>query len=235
MGGHHTKQTVGVSTNVAASIVQNTAQSCISVAYGGNTFNINGNYNDISGVAQTVSISVSPTCAVFASQNSTFDTSLSAAITQALSDQEVALTQWLDNSRDDQAASIAQNVTANFTQTAVQNCVNNLNGYNIFDVTGDGNVVRDVTQTATLSLVSQCILQGGQTSDVVTNITNTVNQQSAYTSSNPFSFITDALEALSKSILLFLAAMFVLIVCFALAYAFLTRHRRAGPAAAPRA
>lgn len=218
MGGHQSKQTVGVSTNVAANIVQNTAQNCISVAYGGNTININGNYNNVSGVDQTVSISINSDCSTFAQQNSTFDADLQNALTQALNDQEVALTEWMDNSRDDQSASVSNSVTANFTQNTVQNCVNTLNGYNILNVTGTGNVVKDITQNATLNVISQCLLGNGQTSSVVSDITNTVNQQSTYVSQNPLAFIADAIAAIFKSLIVAAAVVFVVIICFVMLF-----------------
>lgn len=229
MGGHESKQKINVSTNVAANIVQNTAQNCINVAYGGNTFNINGNYNDISGVTQTVSISINSTCSTFASQDSTFNSDLANALSQVLNDQEVALTQWMDNSKDDQETNITQNVTANFTQTTVQNCVNNLNGYNIFNVSGDGNVVKNITQTATLSVISQCLLQNGQTSDVVSNITNTVNQHGTYTSENPLAFITDAIEAVLKSAMVIAAVIFIVLVCFVFLFMLMRRGKKVPP------
>src|SRR5512147_1253671 len=98
MGGHHSKQSIHVSTNVAANIVQDTAQNCINVAYGGNTITINGDYNVVSGVNQTVSISINSSCSTFASQDSTFNSDLQNSLSQVLADQEVALTEWMDNS-----------------------------------------------------------------------------------------------------------------------------------------
>ena len=226
MGGHTSKQSIKASTSIAANIVQNTAQNCINVSYGGNTFSIDGNYNDISGVSQTVSVAVSAGCSTFAGQNTTFSNDLSHALTQFYDDQEVALTQWLDNSRDDQETNISQSVTANFTQSAVQSCVNNLNNINIFSVTGNGNVVKDVTQTVTLNVLSQCLLQNGQTNDVVSTITNTINQHGTYTSENPLAFITDAIGAVAKSALAVAAVIFIVIVCFVFLFMLMRRSSR---------
>lgn len=235
MGGHSSTQSINVSTDVAANIVQNTAQSCINVSYGGNTFNIDGDYNDISGVKQNVAISVNSTCSTFAGQNSTFSTDLQHALTQFLNDQQIALTQWLDNSRDDQATNISQSVTANFTQSTVQNCVNNLDGRNIFNVSGNGNVVKDITQSTTLNVISQCLLQNGQTNDVVSTITNTVNQHGTYTSANPLAFITDAIGAIAKSVLAVAAVIFIVLICFVFLFLLMRRQRGAkgAPVASP--
>jgi hypothetical protein len=229
MGGHSSKQTVDVSTSVTANIMQTTAQNCINVAYGGNTITINGNYNVVSGVDQTVSISINSACSTFAAQNSTFDADLENALSQILSDQEVALTEWMDNSQDDQNTDVKQNVTTNFTQSTVQNCVNNLDGYNILSVTGSGNVVQDITQTATLNVISQCILKGQQTSDVVSSITNTVNQHSVYTSENPLAFIADAVASVLKSAMAIAAVLFIVILCFVFVFMVAGRRKRSPP------
>lgn len=229
MGGHTSKQTVAVSTRVAASIVQNTAQSCISIAYGGNTVAINGDYNSVQGVDQQVSVAVNSDCSTFAAQNSTFAADLADSLTQVLADQEVALTQWMDDSTDDQDSSIRQSVTASFTQDTVQNCINNLTGINNLYVSGDGNIVRGVTQGATLNVISQCLLQGRLTSAVVSDITNTVNQHGTYASQNPLAFITDAVQSLVRSAILAAAAVFIVVICFVLLFVAVRRRRRAPP------
>ncbi len=233
MGGHHSKQTVAESTSVAANIVQTTAQNCISVAYGGNTVNIDGDFNNVSGVNQTVSVSVDSSCSTFASQDSTFTSDLQNAISQSLSDQEVALTEWMDDSRDDQGAYIGNQVTANFTQSTVQNCVNTLNGQNILNVTGTGNVVKDITQKMTLDLISQCILGNDQTNSVVSDITNAANQQATYVSQNPFAFITDAITAVLRSAMLTLAILFIVFICFILLFKALGHSSPPGAVYAP--
>jgi hypothetical protein len=214
MGGHQSTQTINVSTQVAANIVQNTAQNCIDVSYGQNTITINGDYNILSGVDQTIKLSINSNCSTFAAQNSTFSADLQNSLAQILNDQEIALIAWMDNSHDDQTTNIAQSVTANFTQSTVQNCVSNLNGGNALNVTGSGNVIKDVTQTISLNLISQCLLNNNQTNDVVNDITNTVNQSGTYTSVSPFAFIADAIAAVFKSVVVAAAIVFIVIVCF---------------------
>jgi hypothetical protein len=216
--GHESKQSVLSTTTTTANIVQQTAQNCIDVSYGGNVIDVNGNYNILSGVDQTVSLSVNSDCSTFASQNSTFNSDLSDAMSQILSDQEVALTQWIDTSKDTQYTNITENVTANFTQSTVQSCVNNLNGYNVLSVTGSGNVIKNITQDVSLNILSQCLIQNSQTGSSISDITNTVNQHSTYTSTNPFAFIADALESMSRSAMAIAAIIFIVIVSFVIIF-----------------
>jgi len=216
MGHHQSKQTIDESTRVAANIVQNTAQNCISVAYGNNTVAINGNYNDVSDVAQKVSVKINSNCSTFANQNNTFKSDLQNSVGQTLSDQEIAFMEWMDNSRDTQKTNIDQSVTTNFTQSAVQNCVNSLSGDNNLYVSGNGNVIKNIVQNSTLDMISQCLLGNGQTSSVVSDITNTVNQHSTYTSKSPFQFIADAFTSIAKSVIAAAAILFIIVVCFVL-------------------
>jgi hypothetical protein len=223
MGHHQSKQTVDVSTKVAANIVQNTAQDCITVGYGSNKIKINGNYNAVEHVAQKVSVGVDSNCSTFSKQNSSFKTDLQNGLSQTLKDQEVAMTEWMDNSRDTQSDHVRQSVTANFTQNAVQNCVNGLVGINDLYVMGNGNVVKDITQDATLSILARCVQGNGQTNSVVSDITNTINQHSQYTSQNPLAFISDAFAAMAQSAAAVAAIIFIVVICFV--FVFVILHR----------
>jgi hypothetical protein len=229
MGGHHSKQTVGVSTNVVANIVQTTAQNCISVSNGTNTITVDGNYNVISGVKQEVSISVNTSCTTFSESNVDFNTDLAAVVESVLKDQEVALESWVDNSGSSQKSKIAQDVTTNVTKSTVQNCVSSLTGINNLFITGNENIVRDIVQSSTLNLISQCLLTDTDSVQAVTNITDTVNQHASYESENPLAFITDAYTAVSKSAILMIAVIFIIIISFVFVLMLVGRLRRRPP------
>jgi hypothetical protein len=143
-----------------------------------------------------------------------------------LKEQTVALTQWLDGSGSNQSTNIKQNVQTNFTQSTVQSCVNNLNGYNILNVSGTGNVVKDVTQKATLSVISQCLVQNSQTNSVISSITNTANQHAEYKAANPLSFLADTFNALAKSLAAAAVLGFILLICFVVLYVAYSKHSK---------
>lgn len=236
MGGHQSRQNVNVSAKTVANVVQSTAQDCINVEYGGNTISIDGNYDDISGVAQTVQVSMNSDCGTLTGQTGTFDNKFASAVSQVLKEQEVALTQWMDNSKTNTNSAISQKLSSGFTQKTVQSCVNNTNNFNILSVQGNADVVQNITQNSTMNTLSQCLMQNGQTSDVVSDFTNIVNQHSEYDSENPLAFIGDAFAAIAKSAMLIAAIAFIVIVCFVMLLVLLRRRRRGrdtAPAPAP--
>lgn len=233
MGGHHSKQTINETTTVAANIVQNTAQDCINVSLGSNTIAINGNYNVLDNVSQRLSVSVDSSCKTLTGQASDFNAKLQDSVAQALTDHEVAATQWMDTSKDTQETNINQSVTANFTQSTVQKCVNSVTGVNNLYVSGTGNVIKDTVQDATLNTISQCILGSQQTSSVVADIANTVNQHSEYTAENPLNFISDTFKAIANSVMAVAVIVFIVVICFVFIYMSMTHGGTTPPPFAP--
>ena len=221
MGGHQSTQTVDVSTNVVANIVQTTTQNCISSSSGVNELDISGSRNRVSDITQNMSLSVNQDCSTLATQNSTFTADLQNSIQQAMKDKQVSMTQWMDPSRDTQSTRINQLITTSVTQNLVQNCVSKLNGQNLIRITGNENTISDITQNMTLSAISKCLLQNGQTSKAIADITNTSNQHSTYESESFFAFIGDALKGIFASTFGVLAIAFIVIIIFALMLKFL--------------
>lgn len=218
MGGSSSRQSVSASTSVAAKIVQDTIQDCLVTAVGGNTVNISGSGNNLSDVTQKVSISVNSNCQALSSQSSSFQNAMQNSVSQNLRDQSVALTQWMDNSSRNTSTQLSQSVSTELDQKMVQNCTSKLNGQNIIAISGDNNTVKNVVQDATLSLIAKCLQQNGQAGNVISQITNSVNQHQEAVSANPLAFIGDAFKAIFSSVAGIAAAAFVLIVCLILLY-----------------
>ena len=233
MGGHESKQSVADTAVVLGSAVQSVTQNCINYVYAGNTINISGTGNVVNAVNQAMAVAVNSSCAASVTQSATFSNSLQAKVAQTLKDQEVALTQWMDSSSDDSEAHINQIVSTNVSSTTVQSCLNSINSQNILNITGSGNIVTDIVQSGTATLLSQCLLGQGQTSTAVNNIANTVNQHSTYDSENPLAFITDAIEALMRSAMILVAIVFVAIICFVALFLVLRGSRRSPAAQLP--
>jgi hypothetical protein len=101
-----------------------------------------------------------------------------------------------------------------------------LNGTQLFIVSGTDDVVVDNMQDQTMALAQQCLMSGGQTTDVVNKSTNTVNQHSTYISKNPLAFITDAIEAALKSAMMIAAVVFIAIVILVLVFEIGTRGHK---------
>ena len=234
MGGHQSTQSVNTSAKLAASVVQSATQSCINIGSGSNIISFGGNNNVVDGVNQTVSVSVNSNCQVLTGQDSTFQAALASAATSTLDSQQVAMTQWMDNSHTDQSTSISNQLNTNLSQATAQTCLNQLAASNQLQFSGSGNVVKNIAQNATMDVISNCLMKNGQTNTMVSDITNTVNQHAQYKSENPFAFITDAITAVAKNITYTVALVFIAIVCFVVLYEILKhsgRRRRAAAAA----
>jgi len=225
MGGHQSTQTVKVSTNVVTNATLNVTQNCLSYMDGTQVISIHGHGIIFKGNIQRSQLSVDMKCVDQMSQKGEFENRLADSIAQELKDQEQALTEWMDPSGDDQGTDITQNVTTNITFNDVQNCLASLNGTQLFIVSGSDDVIVDNMQEQTMTLAQQCLMSGGQATDVVNNVTNTVNQHTNYDSESPFAFITDAVEAVLKSTMAIAAVVFVAIVILVLVFEVGTRRK----------
>jgi hypothetical protein len=206
---------VDVTSRAFGSAVQEATQNCVTYVSGGNTLNIGGSGNVVQNVDQEVVVSVDAKCAADTTQSTTFATTMQDSFGQQLKDQQVALTQWLDSGRDDNEASINQDISMSVRTSTIQNCLANIDQRNLIDVGGSGNVVADVVQKSTTSLLSQCLMGSSQTADMVNDITNKINQTSEYESKNPLAFITDAISAMFKSLVYAAAIALIVLICLA--------------------
>lgn len=218
MGGHQTKQTVKLTTNVVTNATLNVTQNCLAFMDGTQVISIHGSGIIFKGNIQRSQLSVDMRCIDQMSQKGEFENKLKDSIDQELKDQELALTQWLDPSGSNQKTDITENITTNITFNDVQNCLASLNGTQLFIVSGNNDVIVDNMQDQTLTLAQQCLMSGGQSVDVVNDITNNVNQHSDYKSENPFAFITDAIEAILKSVMATAVIVFVAIIILVLVF-----------------
>lgn len=218
MGGHQSKQTVSVSTDIVTNAALNVTQNCLAFMDGTQVITIYGSGNIFKGNIQRSSLSVDSKCVSQMSQHGEFVSKLKDTIAQELKDQELAFSQWMDPSGDDQTTDIVQNVSTNITFDDVQNCVNSLQGTQLFIVRGDNNVIVDNLQEQTMALAATCLMGGGQAVDVVNDVTDTVNQHATYESKSPFAFITDAIESTMKSALAVAAVVFIALVILVLAF-----------------
>ena len=229
MGGHHSKQTVTVSTKMVANTSLNVAQNCLSYLDGTQVISIHGRDIIFKGNIQRSRLNIDMKCVDKMSQKGEFKNKLTDSITQELRDQEQALTEWMDPSGDNQKTDIVQNVTTNITFNDVQNCLASLNGTQLIVVSGSNDVIVDNLQEQTITLAQECLMSGSQATEVVNDITNTVNQHSSYDSKSPFAFITDAIEAALKSAMAIMAIIFITIVILVLVFEIGTHHKRKGP------
>lgn len=226
MGGHHSKQTVKVTTNIVTNASLNVAQNCLSFMDGTQVISIYGSGIIFKGNIQRSQLSVNMKCVSKFAQEGEFKNKLRDSITQELKDQEQALTAWMDPGGDDQETDITENITTNITFNDVQNCLASLNGTQLFIVRGTDDVVVDNMQDQTMKLAAECLMSGGQTTEVTNDVTNTINQHSTFKAQSPFAFITDAIEAALKSAMAIAAVVFIAIIVLVLVFEIGTKGKK---------
>ena len=218
MGGHHSKQTSNVTSDLITNAVLGVTQNCLAFMDGKQVISVYGSGNVFEGNIQRSQLSVNTKCVDKINQSGEFKNKLKNSISQKLKDEELALTEWLDPSGDSQGSDITQNITTNISFKNAQKCLTGLDGSQLFVVHGTNNIVVDNMQDQTLDLTNECIMDGSQAAETSNSVTNTVNQHSVYESKSPLAFITDAIAASIKSVIAIIAIVFVVIVIMALVF-----------------
>ncbi len=236
-GGHQTVQSLSETTSVVSQAIQQTTSSCTSAQWANNIINVSGNNDDVKGDVQSVTVTVNASCAAAALDQANFQNTVTQSAGQSSSDAEIALTQWLDNSKDSQTGTIASSVLNTFTQTAVSSCMASSTSNNVLNVSGSGDSLEGVTQSAMSNVAASCLLQVGQTAEALSTVTDALNQQATYTSANPLSFISDALNAIGKDVMVAVAVAFIVLICGFFLFMWMGKlpARPVAPAAAPSA
>ena len=233
--GHKTEMEIDSSATVIGNVTQTNYADCETYSDGGNSININGDNDVISGVDQKISYNVDTTCLTKDPLNYSFSSRVQNDVVAELADEQIALTQWMDNSKDTLVTGISSDLELGITQENSQNCMNTLNATNTINVTGDNDVVKDVVQKYSLDTVTTCHMQDGVAFKATSSMSDKINQHMVYTSVNPFAFITDAIAAVTKSIALLIAFCFIVVICFLALFALLhhrSKNRRADRRAA---
>ncbi len=222
--GHKNYQEVDVSSTIIGSVTQTNYADCETYASGGNEVKIDGDNDVISGIDQTITLNVDMACVTQDPLNYAFSSRVQNSALQQLADSQVAMTQWMDNSKDSVSTNISADLELSVLQENSQNCMNSINANNTINVTGDNDVVKNITQEYSLDTITSCHMKDGVAFKASNSMTNTINQHLVYTSVNPFAFITDAIVAIADSVALLVAFCFIIFLCFIALFAIL-RHR----------
>ena len=236
MGGHHSKQTLSMSSSIVTNAVLNQSQDCIAVSDGKNVLNVFGNANVVTNVDQEMTFTIKQDCKSTLAANDDFQGQLSNQIAQSLQDQDIALTSWLTPGTSTQSSAIANSVKTNIDTNLVQNCLTQMSGTNVVNVQGSANVVQNVVQKQSQSIMASCMQGNQQSLSTMTDITDITNQNLAHTSKNPLAFIPDAIQKAVEDVAIALGiavVAIVLIVVLGKLISHRSRRRRAEVLFAP--
>jgi hypothetical protein len=213
MGGQHSFQAVSDTLNSSSSLVENMTQNCISYVDASNTLLIQGTGNVVNNVTQEVTASVDSSCISTNVTAQSLSDAVNDSVAQTMKNQSVALTGMLDDSSQTSLNELTVNANTLTSVSSVQNCINGYNSSNFMLIAGTGNVVKNAIQKNQLTAINKCLSGTQTTSQSAVASTNTTNQYSQDISSNPFSFITDAIKSIMGEGILAIAFIFILVVC----------------------
>ena len=229
MGAKHSVSS-SVLEAATTNVVQSTTQNCASFVDSGNQALVTGNGDVISNVAQQARVVYSASCPMTSASGADLSSVLDSAITGALGNTQVALTQWMDTSRDTVKTGISQAFTSAVTTETLQNCMGTVSGTNLLQVDGSGDVVYKLYQSQSADVLKNCAFGSSTGASVVADMTAAANQSLTATTKNPFAFLTDAFDAIASHFAYAAAAVFIFVVCLVGLY-FGLRRRPAPPAA----
>ena len=235
MGAHQSTQTVNQTSNVVTTASMSSVQDCLVTSVGGQEIVIWGDDNVATDVDQNLTITVSAKCENNPDLGANYNNDVKFNLTSQLKDHEVDIWGWGDFGSDSQVDNMTQNITNTIKFEAMQKCVYDTAGTQVFVVKGDNNVVHGVLQKEALQVAGGCILNMKGAANVVNRQADTVNQSSDYSEEGPFAFISDMFKNMfSSGLMSILAVCFIVFMCFVLfVFMALTVGHKKKPAPAP--
>ena len=217
MGAHQSTQTVDQTSKVVSTASMSSVQECLVTSVGGQEIVIWGDDNVVTDVDQNLTITVAAKCKNNPDMGANYDNDVKFNLTQQLKEHKGFLGGFGDFGHDTQVEHMTQNITNNIKFEAMQKCVYDTAGTQVFVVKGDNNVVHGALQQEALKIAGGCILNLQGSADVVNKQTNTINQHSDYSADGPLDVIADMFKNMfSSGMMSILAVCFIVFICFIL-------------------
>lgn len=221
MGSNSSSLSYTDASALVTNVIQSTTQSCITSDVGGNSITIDGNYNVLDNVTQTLSFTVNQNCSAMVEDPDDFSTSISNSIQQQMAQQSAEMGSFLSGDQKDSAtSSITNNVTNNITQETVQNCLSQNSFPQSITVIGNGNDLMNVTQSTVADVIMTCALNQNGAIISAQNIADTVNQTSNQALTNP---VSDCIDKLFSAGIVGIVVIFVVLIVSIILYKMVTR------------
>lgn len=195
MGGGGSKATAinNVATRAAIQLVADNIINCSSNTYIPQTFDISGNYNTVSRVKMLQAVKFSDDCSQDAKNISELQQAVSTALKAAADSQSVSVLGALGSSSADVSNFIDNEVKQTITQRNISNIVKNTNAIQSFTISGNNNIVDDITMEQTADFAfkgAQSVLNQMKS---IQAIENAASGGATATQTNFISDITDSI------------------------------------------
>ena len=154
MGGGSSSQTItNVSTSTVVDVLTSNIMNCGSSTSARQRLLVSGNNNVLNGVSQTLTITLSSNCFQDAKNLAKVQQEVSQAIKNAAESQSVTITGALSNSSSNAETYIDTEVKQTITQKNLTNIINNVNTEQELVISGNSNIIKNISQNLTQDLV----------------------------------------------------------------------------------
>ena len=92
-----TTMTFNDASSLVTNVIQSTTQSCITSDVGGNSIIVDGNYNVLDNISQSLTFTVNQNCSALVEDPDDFSTTIANAINQQMTQSASNLTSFLSN------------------------------------------------------------------------------------------------------------------------------------------
>lgn len=161
---------------------------------------IHGSGNTISGVTQKMGLQLSTQCVHDSSQMSAVQNEIANKIMQTANSQSVSLLGVLGKTQSDVETKIRNSVNNTITSSTLTEVINDTNVKQSLIIKGDNNVAQNVTMEMTAQILSDNVSKLVNNVEVLHEIKNTTEAQSASKQSNFIADVVDSAGGVVKTI-----------------------------------
>lgn len=212
--GSSSSTTTNIATKAAVDVVVKNIMNCTSNTTATQEIAITGNYNNTNGITQVQYMSLSGNCSQSAQNMQDLQQSVAAALQSAASSQSVSLLGVLGKSSSDINQSISNEVSQKLTSQTIQNIVNNTNAQQKLFITGNNNIVSNVSQTQTANILQNNVQNALNQMTSVQAIENAAKSTATSTQTN---FVSDIISSIFSG-LTSLSFLYILVVIAAIIF-----------------
>ena len=229
-GGSSTQSTLtDISQNIT-NIAMSTVQNCVVTATEKQSnITVNSGLLLSSSTNEAQSTSIASTCFQDAQLEANLQNQIINTIAQTNTSTGLAVLGAFGNSSASSTANLTNIVKSNVTLSNIQNNYNALTQNQSNETVNVGVMLFSSTQmTQGATIFAAATLQAVENAQILNTISNYLTQQNSATQSNPLDFISNLLNSLTSTILIY-AVIFILIICAVVVGAYTLMHGEAVP------
>ena len=214
MGGSKSKAVADIATDVMTTMITQDMMNCSTMVTQRQSLDISGSGNVLDGVTMKQGFKINVKCLQDSNRKAQLDTAIANAVEQTAESEGVALVGAIGASKSEVITNLRTRISNEITMQALVNCASSINNTQGISISGDYNLLRNVTLEQFGEMVRNCVQNVVSNTSMVNDLRNTVDQQASATTKGPLDFIADIFTGPTAIIMM----VIVLIVIIAIAY-----------------